>query len=443
MAKDQIQVAIVGGGIAGLALAAGLVKKQHIDVHVYESVPAYKDVGAGLALHLNAIKAMTLLGPEIRQAYFDKALTMGDEDQEMVTEVILGQGPHKGELVAELGRAKGRKTVSRADLLDGFLALIPKDKISFGKKLVEINEQVSGEPKVHLTFQDGSKVEADCLLGADGIHSLTRSYLLGADHPAAPPKNHDGWQIYRTMVPTVEARKQINPKWTTSVPILLGPRGHINCIPLNKNTRLSAGVAVRGAVLSAGGGRAPPLDPAWYADYTEDAQRIVRMVAADTSASWTAADHDHAPYYARGRVAMFGDAAHASMPFAGNGAAQALEDAAVLDCLLARVRRTDELLQVEHALLAFDRVRRPRSQAVVDLARKFGRVYAYAEDGMHEDPERMKRFFGEMAAFTNEFDVKGQNEAALKVFEELELGMEMDDGVEVNGNGKVGGVVES
>ncbi|KAI1800977.1 FAD/NAD(P)-binding domain-containing protein [Daldinia bambusicola] len=436
MAKDQIQVAIVGGGIAGLALAAGLVKKQHIDVHVYESVPIYKDVGAGLALHLNAIKAMTLIGPEIRQAYFEKALTMGDEDQEMVTEVILGQGPHKGKLVAELGRAKGRKTVSRADLLDGFLELIPKDKISFGKKLVDIKEQVSGKPNVHLTFQDGTEVEADCLLGADGIHSVTRSFLLGADHPAAPPQNHDGWRIYRTMVPTAEARKQINPKWTTHVPILLGPRGHINCIPLNKNTRLSAGVAVRGAVFSPTGaagaaaaqdGSAPPLDPALYEDYSEDAQRIVRMVAADTSASWTAADHDHAPYYARGRVAMFGDAAHASMPFAGNGAAQALEDAAVLDRLFSRVRGAGNgAQQIEHALLAFDRVRRPRSQAVVDLARKFGRVYAYAEDGMHEDPERMKRFFGEMAAFTNEFDVKGQNEAALKVFEELELEREME-----------------
>ncbi|KAI1477969.1 FAD/NAD(P)-binding domain-containing protein [Daldinia eschscholtzii] len=418
MTKGQIQIAIVGGGIAGLALAAGLVRKPHIDVHVYESVPAYQDVGAGLALHLNAIKAMALIGPEVRQAYFDKALTMGDEDQEMATEVILGQGSHKGQLVAELGRAKGRKTVSRADLLDGFLALIPKDKITFGKRLVDIQERAFGKPNVRLTFQDGTEVEADCLLGADGVHSVTRSHLLGADHPAASPKNHDGWRIYRTMVSTAEAKKQINPKWTTSVPILLGPRGHINCIPLNKNTRLSAGVAVRGAVSSANDGCAPSLDPALYADYSEEAQQIVRMIAQDTSASWTAADHDHAPYYARGPIAMLGDAAHAAMPFAGNGAAQALEDAAVLDSLLGHVRRP---AQIERALLAFDRVRRPRSQAVVDLARKFGRVYAYAEDGMHEDPARMMEFFGEAAAFTNEFDVKGQNEAALKVFRELEL----------------------
>ncbi|KAI1214790.1 FAD/NAD(P)-binding domain-containing protein [Annulohypoxylon truncatum] len=429
--NHRVKVAIVGGGIAGLALAAGLIKKPHLDVHVYESVPAYQDVGAGLALHLNAIKAMALLGDEVRQAYSGKALTMGDENQEMVTEVILGQGPHHGQLVAELGRAKGRKTVSRADLLDGFLALIPKEHISFGKRLVNIAEKSSDKHVVHLSFDDGSETTADCLLGADGIHSVTRGYLLGADHPAASPKNHDGWQIYRTLVSTEEARKQINPKWTTSVPILLGPRGHINCIPLNKNTRLSAGVAVRGAVVSPasqngdGNASSRPLDPALYADYSEEAQQIVRMVARDTSASWAAGDHDHAPTYARGRVAMLGDAAHAALPFAGNGAAQALEDAAVLDALFALVRRPD---QIARALAAFDEVRRPRSQAVVDLARKFGRVYAYAEDGMHEDPERMRAFFAEMAAFTNDFDVRGQNEAALRVFKGVD-GVSGMDGV--------------
>ncbi|KAI0814386.1 hypothetical protein GGR55DRAFT_631642 [Xylaria sp. FL0064] len=414
---SKIEVAIVGGGIAGLALAASLTKKPHLNVHVYEAVAQYSDVGAGLALHLNAIKAMDLLGPEVRQAYFDKALTMGEEDKVMVTEVILAQGQHTGQLVAELGKAKGRKTVSRADLIDGFRALIPSEHISFGKRLVAITEQRAPEgPKVRLTFEDGTSVSVDYLLSADGIHSITRAYLLGPDHPATAPKNHDGWQIYRTMLSTEEARKQINPKWTTSVPILLGPKGHINCIPLNKNTRLSAGVAVRRAKFTPSG-HAPPLDPALYADYSEEAQKIARMVARDTSASWTAADHDHAPFYTRDNVAVFGDAAHASLPFTGNGAVQALEDAAVLDCLFDNcVRKPGD---VAPALQAFCRVRRPRCQAVVDLARKFGRVYAYAEDDMHEDPERMKAFFAQMAAFTNDFDVRSQNDDAVRLFRQL------------------------
>ncbi|KAK0840441.1 hypothetical protein LTR91_019390 [Friedmanniomyces endolithicus] len=393
-----------------LALGAGLKKKDHINFHIYESVPAYKDVGAGLALHMNAIKAMTLIGPEVRQAYFSKAMEMGEEDKEMSTEVILAHGPNQGELVAELGKAKGRKTVSRADLLDGLLELVPKENISFDKRLEKIEESNDG---VRITFKDGSEAHADCMIGADGIHSATRSFILGPDHPATEPKNHDGWQIYRTMVTSEFAREHINPKWTRTVPILLGPRGHINTIPLNKGTRLSAGVAVRGVKFGTKG-EVPDLDPEMYKDYSEDAQRIVRLVARDTSASWTAADHDHAPTYYKGCVAMMGDAAHASMPFAGNGAAQALEDAAVLDHLFSKVTKPDV---IGAAFSAYDATRRPRSQAVVDLARKFGRIYAYAEDGMHEDPTKMKQFFGGAAGFTNNADLQRQNDDAMKLFE--------------------------
>ncbi|KAI0442636.1 hypothetical protein F4803DRAFT_550945 [Xylaria telfairii] len=410
----KIEVAIVGGGIAGLALAAGLIKQCHLDVHVYEGVARHSDVGAGLALHLNAIKAMALIDPEVQQAYFDKALCMGEEDQEIATEVILAQGPHAGQRVAELGRAKGRKSVSRADLLDGFRTLIPPSRVSFGKRLRDIVElPASEEHRIRLTFEDGTSVSADCLLGADGIHSVTRAFLLGRSHPATAPKNHDGWKIFRTMVSTEEARRQINPRWTTSVPILLGPRGHVNCIPLNKNTRLSAGVAIRGAVSMP---HMSDLDPRMFTDYTEEAQQIIRMVAKDTSSSWAPADHDHAPFYARRKVAIFGDAAHASMPFAGNGAAQALEDAAVLNILFAHIKGPEEIAP---ALRAFNQVRLPRSQAIVDLSRKFGRVYAFAEDGMHEEPTRMKRFFAMTAAITNYFDVKRQNDEAVKVFQKF------------------------
>ncbi|KAK6851162.1 hypothetical protein PG990_007948 [Apiospora arundinis] len=456
----KFRLAIAGGGIAGLALAAALTKscRGQLAVSVYEAVPQYKDVGAGLALHLNAIKAMALLGPELQRAYFERALTMAaEEDTEMGTTVILAQGPHAGTTVAELGRAKGRKSIARSDLVQGFLELVPEGTVQFGKRLEGISEEAAttgakpGDVVIKLSFKDGTTAEADALIGADGIHSASRRYLLGDDHPATEPKNHDGWVVYRTLVSTEEARQKINPKWTTNVPIMMGPRGHVNCIPLSKNTRLSAGVAVRGNVLRALSSAAPDdednpqskpkLDPSLYADYTEEAQQIVRLVAADTSASWTAADHDHAPTYFRGRVCLLGDAAHASLPFAGNGAAQALEDAAVLHALFSSLSAPSSSSfsadlhakgVVEKMFEAYDTVRRPRSQAVVDLARRFGRVYAYAEDGMHEDPARMKAFFAEMAAFTNQFDVRGQNDEAVRTFE----GLMMERNSGCNGAGR-------
>lgn len=374
------------------------------------------DIGAGLAIHKNGINAMATIGPEVRQAYFDKATSnMQEEEQEVVTEVILAQGPHMGTLVGELGKAKGRKSVSRADLLAGLLDLIPPERISFGKRLVHIDERALGtNTVVDLRFEDRSTATADCVLGADGIHSVVRAYVLGPGNPALTPRNRDGWRVYRTLVSTEEARKHINEKYTRTVPILLGDKGHINCIPLNKGTRLSAGVAVRDPALVK-----KELDPEDYADYSEEAQQIVRLVARDTTASWSVADHDHAWVYYRGYVAIIGDAAHAALPFAGNGAAQALEDAAVLNCLFDEVTKP---VQVGLALSSYDMVRRPRSQAAVEMARTFGRVYAYAtEDDMHKDPERMREFFRDAAASTNEVDVIAQNNRAIWDYRERRL----------------------
>lgn len=112
---------------------------------------------------------------------------------------------------------------------------------------------------------------------------------------------------------------------------------------------------------------------------------------------------------------MMGDAAHAAMPFAGNGAAQALEDAAVLNALFAHVTSAS---QVDKAFAAYDAVRRPRSQKVVEIARDFGRLYGYAIPEYGDDPVKMKGFFGKSAAFTNNADLQKQNDDAVKIFED-------------------------
>jgi len=146
------------------------------------------------------------------------------------------------------------------------------------------------------------------------------------------------------------------------------------------------------------------------------------MVARDTSASWSVQDHDHAPFYARGRVSMMGDAAHASMPFAGNGAAQAIEDAAVLNALFAELSASHLPLRkdlVPELLQAYDEVRRPRSQTVVEIARDFGRLYGFAIPEYGDDPVKMKSFFGKSAAFTNNADLAVQNAQAVDVFRRM------------------------
>ncbi|KAF7846487.1 hypothetical protein BT93_L4249 [Corymbia citriodora subsp. variegata] len=409
--EPKISIAIAGGGIGGLCLAVGLMNQPHIDLKIYEGVPEYKDIGAGLALHRNAIVSMDLIDPSIKKTYFARAHTMaGEEDEEMSTQVVLVSGPNTGELVAELGKAKGRRTIARSDLLDGLLKLLPKDSIQFGKKLENIEEQADG--KIELTFKDGTTAKADCLLGADGVHSLTRKHILGADHPAVPPKNSDGWRVHSRQVPMDLALKTIDKKWSKTVPILCGKEGHVNLMPLHRGTTLSIICVTRTGIAT--DGSIAPFEKERFADYREDAKAAVELVAEDPSITWELQDHEPAPYYNQRRIAIMGDAAHACMPFIGNGAAQAIEDAAVLTALFSRATSAS---QIEKALAAYNEVRRPRAQKVVSLARDFGRLYDFALEGVEDDPMKMKMFMGKAAAFTNNADLGKQNDDAVKVFE--------------------------
>ncbi|KAI0194624.1 FAD/NAD(P)-binding domain-containing protein [Astrocystis sublimbata] len=400
MVKGKIKVAIVGGGITGLALAAGLVNQKYLDVHVYEGTAQYPDVKPSFFMHQNAISAMLSLGPDIH--HLKKTLDMGEKGQEKV-ELILAQGPHAGQT---LGAAVDEKPISRSVLLKGFRELIPSDRLHLGKKLRQISCQYTrGEEILTLEFEDGSSTQCDCLLGADGVHSITREYLLGYHHPAAHPKNHDGWKIISPWVLTPEGYKQIHPQWPTCASILFGPKGHVNCIPMSKNTQLNAGVASHGEALDEK--KVEHLDPRVYA------QEIIQMIAQGKGLSQDVLVHDHAPFYARASVAIVGDAAHTSIPFAGLGAGQAMEDAAVLCELFSRVT---EPRHVGCALAAYNEVRRPRTQAIVDLARRVAHVYASAEDGLHEDLERSKKLLYVPADMLDYFDVLGQNKSALQLF---------------------------
>ena len=95
-----------------------------------------------------------------------------------------------------------------------------------------------------VTFKDGSKATTDVIIGADGVHSITRAHILGADHPAVGAKNHDGYQNWRRMIPMEKAIEYgMDPKWKVFVPIMCGPKGNINTMPLAKGKMLSVGIA--------------------------------------------------------------------------------------------------------------------------------------------------------------------------------------------------------
>ena len=416
----RIRIAIAGGGIAGLCLARGLSQYEHLDVQVYEAAAEFLEVGAGLALHANAIRAMELIDPEIKRTYFRKANIMASDDEvEMATQVVMAEGRFRGETIAALGRAKGRKTVARADLLEGLLGLVPAERVHFGKRLSRVSESEDG---VVLHFADGKTAAAHCLIGADGTHSAVRKYLLG-DHPSVEPKNHERWYRVGRAVPMEEARNTLSEKYLTSVPILCGSQGYFNSMPLHYGKTLSVGVVLQ-AKTEADIGKMPPDEA--FEEYDEDCRKMLQLIRKeyDPNEVWVILDHDAAPYYNKGRIAMMGDAAHATAPFTGNGAAQAIEDSAVLNALFGQVKTLDE---IPCALAAFDGARRPRSSRVVEIAREVGQFYHYRfgdawkeEDGI----ERLKERFKTVAAFTNDADLSVQNQQAVDSFQELKMNAE-------------------
>ena len=115
-------------------------------------------------------------------------------------------------------------------------------------------------------------------------------------------------------------------------------------------------------------------------------------------------------------MVMIGDAAHATFPFIGNGAAQAIEDAAVLQALFRHV--TDKS-QISAAFAAFDKVRRPRANRVVELSRMAGGVYTYHLDGVWNEDEGLGAFkekWKTIGSFTNDADLTTQNQTAVDAF---------------------------
>jgi salicylate hydroxylase len=173
-----INIAIVGGGISGLCLARGLSKYPRLNITVYEGTVKYLDIGGGLAFHGNAMRGMELIDPELQAEYFRRATVMTERDVEMATQVLVGDAADSEPvLLAELGRAKGRKTIARSDLLEGLLSLVPEGVVKFGKKLDKIVEtSTAGKSEgIELTFKDGSMAKTDVLIGSDGVHNVVRT----------------------------------------------------------------------------------------------------------------------------------------------------------------------------------------------------------------------------------------------------------------------------
>ncbi len=160
-----------------------MLKYPHLSVQNYEGAHEFSEIGAGVAFGPNAQRALKLIGSDLEQAFLNQATHKLDEEfANTFCEYVYGQGPNADQKIAAPKNETGQTTVHRAKFLQEFVKLIPEGVAHFAKRLVKIEDL--GESGVKLHFKDGTTESADCLIGADGVHSMTRKYLLGDEDKA-------------------------------------------------------------------------------------------------------------------------------------------------------------------------------------------------------------------------------------------------------------------
>ena len=307
------RVAIIGGGIGGLT-AANALSRAGIEVAVYEAAAELKEIGAGVALHPNAMKVLRAIGVEdnLRQV-------AGRSHWQFM------RNWKTGRVIAKTSRRQQAvsfgiegATVHRADLLDVLADALSVDVVTFGKRCTVVRPD--GDIAV-ARFADGSEIEADIIVGADGIHSTVRACMFGPDAP-----RFTGKICYRSVIPTGAVRDT----WPyTEVAQWFGPHGTIVLYPLRGEDLINVVCHYdddnyRHESWIAECSREEVLER--YAGWHESLLRL--FAAADTWYKWALYDRDPIPQWTRGRVTVLGDAAHPMLPYLGQGACQAIEDGA-------------------------------------------------------------------------------------------------------------------
>ncbi|MDF2233489.1 FAD-dependent monooxygenase [Albimonas sp. CAU 1670] len=351
----RLQIVVVGAGVAGLACAAALGRAGHFAV-VVEQAPALAEVGAGLQLSPNAVRALDWMGAG------EAARAAASRPE--ATELRLHRS---GRVVYRMALGRTAETrwgapylhMHRADLLRALegAARASGAEIRLGQR-VERAGDVRGGAAV---YTDAGVIEGDLVLGADGVRSVLRGNLPGGSKPLFA--GHVAW---RGLVPAERLPAGLLSPRTT---VWMGPRRHLVTYPLREG-RLLNFVAVEEQESWTAEGWSTPGDPAAlrasFADWGEEVDTM--LAAVPETFRWGLFGHRPLRRWSQGRVALVGDAAHPTLPFLAQGAAMALEDAVVLARALSTFEPTA-------GLEAWERARKPRATRLQKAAARNGRRF--------------------------------------------------------------------
>lgn len=310
------RLAIVGAGVAGLALAA-LLRRRGVPYTLIEQSARFGAVGAGIQLSPNGVRILQRLGVGPVLAEHGMAAN-AIEIRRWDDGSVLSTTPLGAQSTALFGAPY--YLIHRADLQRGMLGLLPPGEAQLSRRVTGVTEH---RDHVRLSFADGTTADVAAVIGADGVHSVVRSAVV-RDEP-----RFSGYSVFRGLLPASAV-----PSFAGDPRVLFwyGPGRHITYYPIAAGRTVHVSAVCATPSPSSGEPDRPLAD--YFTGWHADVRRVVALTPAVTR--WGLSDRDLAPRYRTDRIALVGDAAHPTLPYLSQGANQALEDVLVLaDCLAA------------------------------------------------------------------------------------------------------------
>lgn len=315
MPKSNPRIAIIGAGLGGPA-AAALLQSAGFEVTIYEQAESFSRMGAGIHLSPNVVRILQKVG--IAQSL----AAIGIELRSWVSRTSdTGNTLLRYSLLdCETRYGAPFLSVHRGDFHAQLIGAVARGTVQLGKRLVDLDASRS---VVKLRFADGSTAEADLVVGADGLRSRVREVLAGLERP-----NFIGRVAYRAIFPISRVKAVQDDdcvKWWGPDRILLSyyiTRAReeiylVSSVPQREWPHETSSV---------------PADSREFSAAFEHFHPEVRtLVAACPQATkWAQFDCEPLTLWSRGRIVLLGDACHPMTPYMGQGAAMAIEDAAML-----------------------------------------------------------------------------------------------------------------
>ncbi len=343
-----MNITIIGAGMAGLTTGIALKKFGH-QVSIYEQAEQILPVGAAISLWSNGVKCLNYLGltDQVAQlgGQMDNLAYVDGLTGDVMTQFSLYP------LIEEVGQRP--YPVSRAELQNMLMDEFGHADIHLGKKMVALNDD--GQ-QVTVSFADGSEIQTDLLVGADGTHSMTRAYVLGEN----VPRRYAGYVNWNGLV---EVSEDLAPadQWTTFV----GEGKRASLMPVANNRFYFFFDVPLPVGLENERSQYKTLLKEYFKDWCPQVQKLIEAI--DEQRTNRVEIHDIEPFadFYKGNVVIVGDAAHSTTPDIGQGGCQAMEDA----IYLARALQINTL-GLQDSLRRYQNKRNERANELVLRARK-------------------------------------------------------------------------